>query len=90
MSGKRLVLSAHARWRAERRGIDETTVLEVAAAPEQVLPVRPGREIRQSRRDDPARGRQFVVRVVVETGAEADTVVTVYRSSKVDKYWRIP
>lgn len=90
MSGKPFVLSEHARWRAERRGIDEATVFEVAAAPEQVAPVRPGREIRQSRREDPALGKRYLVRVVIDTETEVDRVITVYRSSKLDKYWRRP
>jgi hypothetical protein len=90
MSEKPLVLSEHARWRAERRGIDEATVLDVAAAPEQVVPVRPGHEIRQSRWEDPALGKRYLVRVVVDTTAEVDRVITVYRSSKLDKYWRRP
>ena len=90
MSEKPLVLSEHACWRAERRGIDEATVLEVAAAPEQVVPVRPGREIRQSRREDPVLGKRYLVRVVVDTRTDVDRVITVYRSSKLDKYWRTP
>ncbi|HWQ37428.1 DUF4258 domain-containing protein [Nitrospira calida] len=88
MTGKRVVMSAHARWRAQRRGVEEATVIEIATVPEQVMAVRPGREIRQARRGDPKSGREYVVRVVVDTGAETDTVVTVYRSSKLDKYWR--
>jgi len=90
MSEKPFVLSEHARWRAERRGIGEATVSEVAAAPEQVIPVRPGREIRQSHWEDPALEKRYLVRVVVDTRADVDRVVTVYRSSKIDKYWRMP
>ncbi|MDR7420374.1 MAG: hypothetical protein QN178_15845 [Armatimonadota bacterium] len=88
MTGKPVILSAHARWRAQRRGVEEATVIEIATVPEQVVPVRPGREVRQARRGDPKSGREHVVRVVVDTGAEADIVVPVYRSSKLDKYWR--
>lgn len=88
MTRKPVVLSAHARWRAQRRGVEEAAVMEIATAPEQVMPVRPGREIRQARRRDPRSGREHVVRVIVDTSGETDTVVTVYRSSKLDKYWR--
>ena len=89
MSEKPLALSKHAHERAARRGIDRATVLDVAAAPEQIVPVRPGREIRQSRREDQLR-KSFLVRVVVDTRAEVDIVITVYRTSKLDKYWRAP
>jgi hypothetical protein len=88
MRRKPVVLSAHARWRAERRALDEAAVIQVATAPAQVVPMWPGREIRQARCGDPKTGREYVVRVVVDTGGESDTVVTVYRSSKLDKYWR--
>lgn len=90
MGDKPLIVSEHARSWAARRGLDQTTVLEVAAAPEQVVPVRPGREIRQSRREDPIVGKQYLVRTVIDTGPDVDTVITVYRTSKLDKYWRTP
>ncbi len=83
----RLVLSDHARFEAARRGIEEATVRSVAQAPEQVLPLRPGREVRQSRMTLPPAGKLYLVRVVVDTGPDAEVIVTVYRTSKIDKYW---
>jgi hypothetical protein len=85
-----LVLTDHARFEAARRGIDEATVLSVAQAPEQVVPVRPGREVRQSRVRFPSSGGLYLVRVFVDVGPQAEIVVTVYRTSKIDKYWRTP
>ena len=87
MSG-RIVLTDHAKAEARRRGISEETVLQVANAPEQRLPVRAGREVRQSRVKDPASGKLRLVRVFVDRGDDGETVVTVYRTSKVRKYWR--
>jgi len=86
--GQRVVLTDHARAEALRRGISEATLLEVATTPEQRLVVRAQREMRQSRVTDPASGKLQLVRVVVECGNDCDTVVTVYRTSKVRKYWR--
>jgi hypothetical protein len=63
-------------------------VLEVATTPEQRVPVRDDREIRQSRVIDPASGKLQLLRVVVDCGKDSDTVVTAYRTSKVRKYWR--
>ncbi len=83
-----MVLSDHARAEAARRGIDEAIVRTVAEAPEQVLPVRAGREVRQSRVPFPPEGRVYLVRVFVDLATAAETVVTVYRTSKIDKYWR--
>ena len=87
---KEIVLSDHARTQAARRGLSEEVVLGVARSPEQRLAVRPGREVRQSRIGMPAGGTLYLVRVVVDSGPDADTVVTVYRTSKIDKYWSSP
>jgi len=82
-----IALSEHARAQAARRGISVETVLAVARAPEQRLPVRPGREIRQARVSIPSGGPLYLVRVVVDAGPTEETVVTAYRTSKIDKYW---
>ena len=83
----RVSFTEHARSEARRRGISEEAALEVARAPEQRVAGRSGREIRQSRVLDPASGKLHLVRVVIESGQDADTIVTVYRSSKIRKYW---
>jgi len=81
-----VVLSDHAKAEAERRHISESTVMQVAAAPEQR--VRADREVRQSRIADPVSGTLYLVRAIVDLQANSDTIVTVYRTSKVRKYWR--
>src|SRR5437588_8343376 len=86
----RLRLSEHARAEALRRGINEETALKVARTPEQRIAGRSGREVRQSRVIDPASGKLQLVRVVVEIRAGEETIVTVYRSSKIRKYWSEP
>jgi hypothetical protein len=84
-----LRLSPHAEQEASRRGIDASIIRAVANAPEQVLPVRTGREVRQSRVAFPPDGKLYLVRVFVDREPNAETVVTVYRTSKLSKYWRI-
>ena len=88
MTERRVVLSDHARWEAERRGVAEDNVLEVVARPEQVAAVRPGREVRQSRIAFPPEGKIYLVRVFVDVFEEELVVVTAYRTSKIAKYWR--
>ena len=80
--------SNHAREQARRRGLAETVVLAVAQAPEQRIAVRRGREIRQSRIAVPAGGTLYLVRVVVDIDGPAETVVTAYCTSRIEKYWR--
>jgi len=82
-----IALAAHARWQAARRGLAEEEILRVARAPQQVIRLRRGREIRQSRGRTP-QGGEHLLRVVVEVTTEGATVVTAYRTSKTRKYWR--
>ena len=63
--------------------------MDVAVTPEQVIAVRAAREVRQSR-VTLADGRRHLVRVVADTGGDDIRIVTVYRTSKVAKYWRAP
>lgn len=72
---------------AKRRGVDETTLNRIADRPEQVLAVRRGREVRQSRIQSPE-GTGYLVRVFVDIAEDQETVVTVYKTSKIAKYWR--
>jgi hypothetical protein len=83
----KISVSEHALAQAARRGLSEAVVFEVARAPEQRLPVRQGREIRQSRVTMPEGVTLCLVRVVVDIGPNGETVVTAYRTSKIDKYW---
>lgn len=88
MSGER-VLSDHARRQAARRGISEAIVRSVAEAPEQVAVVREGREVRQSHVRFPPDDRLYLVRVFVDVSPGLETVMTIYRTSRIEKYWRI-
>ena len=85
---ERVDLTDHAVAEARRRGISEATILEVATTPEQRITVSPQREVRQSRVIDPASGKLQLIRVVIDRGQDGDMVVTVYRTSKLRKYWR--
>ncbi len=49
--------------------------------------VRPGREVVHSRIE--FAGRRYLVRVFVEVDRSPVEVVTVYRTSKIDKYWSL-
>lgn len=90
MAFRRVVLSDHARWEAGRRELTEDMILNVATEPEQTETVRPGREVRQSRVVFPPDSKTYLVRAVVDLGDDEDLIVTVYRTSKISKYWRHP
>lgn len=81
-------ISSHALSEMRRRAIAEETVRQVFLQPEQEMPVRPGRVIRQSRITMGEGGRVYLMRVFVDLDRDVPEVVTVYRTSKVEKYWR--
>lgn len=80
--------TARAREEMARRQIAEEGVASVLAAPEQRQAVRQGRDVLQSRvtLGDPP--RTYLLRVFVDVDRDPPDVVTAYRTSRRDKYWR--
>jgi hypothetical protein len=81
-------LTDHVRLEMTRRQISDAVVESVLAAPEQTECVREGRAVYQSRIELGAPAKTYLLRVVVDVDRQPAEVVTVYRSSKVHKYWR--
>lgn len=81
-------MTEHARFEMRRRAIPENAVSGVLANPEQVEEVRHGRCVYQSKIVFGHPRKEYVIRVFVDVDREPPEVVTVYRTSKVEKYWR--
>jgi hypothetical protein len=79
-------IAPHALHEMDLRGIDEGVVKQVLSDPGQREAVREGRDVLQSRIE--FLGREYIVRVFVDVDRRPAEVVTVYRTSKIDKYWR--
>src|ERR1019366_1232725 len=81
-------LSGHAEWEMTRRGIPLAQVQAVMDQPEQRLvdDSATGRWIYQSRlrTED---GKMYLLRVVVDEDEQPPAIITVYRTSKIEKYW---
>jgi len=77
-------ISEHARAEMARRNIDDSVLWAVISEPEQIVPVRPGRSIYQSRIESHTR----LLRVVVDEDRQPAIVVTAYRTSNLRKYWQ--
>ena len=71
----------------ERRNIPAGLLEPVLNNPQQVLPSATGRHVYQSKVDF-GTGKTYLLRAVVSDQTDPAVVVTVYRTSKVDKYWR--
>jgi hypothetical protein len=83
----RFRVSQHAAEEMVRRGISRLWLDLVLDTPEQRLTQPDDKEILQSRFADD-NGRIYLVRAVVAVNRDPPVVVTVYRTSKIQKYWR--
>ncbi len=82
-------LSQHALDEIERRGISRDLLDQVLQNPQQILPERDGKKIYQSQVEF-GESKLFLLRAIVNDAVEPAVVVTVYRTSKIEKYWRQP
>ena len=81
------LISRHAEAEVVRRQIPREWLESVLESPEQRVAQPGDREILQSR-FTAGDGKMYVLRAVVATDREPPVVVTVYRTSKIEKYWR--
>jgi hypothetical protein len=72
----------------QRRNVTVAEVARVLLAPEQREEVHSGRCVYQSQFDLGEPPKTYLLRVFVDTDRRPPEVVTVYRTSKVQKYWR--
>jgi hypothetical protein len=82
-------LSEHAEEELERRRIPRHLLDSVLEHPQQIVPTERGKAAYQSRLDFGG-GKIFLLRAIVAADTDPATVVTVYRTSKIGKYWRTP
>jgi len=80
--------TAHARGEMIRRQIDERDVAATLRNPGQIETVRPGRMVYQSLMESGEPAKTYILRVFVDMDRDPVEVVTVYRTSKLSKYWR--
>ena len=78
----------HALTEMARRQISEEDVKAVLTKPEQTEMVREGRAVYQSRLEMGEPPKTFLLRVFVDIDPRPPYIVTVYRTSKIEKYWR--
>ena len=80
-------LSKHAERELGLRRISRALVEGILQHPEQVIPQNVKEKAYQSRSDFGV-GKIYLVRVIVDDTVSPAVVVTVYRTSKIKKYWR--
>ncbi len=72
----------------ERRSIPPALVESVLSNPQQVVAEKDGKKAYQSQIDFGS--KLFLLRVIVADNVDSTVVITVYRTSKIEKYWRQP
>lgn len=82
-----LIITDHARFEAQRRHIDLEIVLSIIRGPQQKIPSRKGRAIFQSKYYDNIENKEMLLRAIVEQTGDVIKVVSIYKTSKIDKYW---
>ncbi len=81
-------LTNHAIFEMARRRISENDIARVLHAPEQAEHIQPGRAVYQSRLYIGEPPKTFLLRIFIDIDREPPAVVTVYLTSKIEKYWR--
>jgi len=71
----------------QRRAIPLTLLETVLQNPQQVVPEYGGKKAYQSQVNF-GEGKIFLLRAIVDDKVEPAIVITVYRTSKISKYWR--
>ncbi len=79
--------SRHAEEEMVRRGIPRALADGVLRRPQQIVPERGSRKAYQSKVtfDD---GQCFLLRLIIDDAIDPAVVVTAYRTSRIEKYWR--
>ena len=83
----RYKISRHAREEMERRNISTEIVESVLRQPEQIIDAPEAKKVYQSRIES-QEGKTSLVRVFVAEGGDIPVVIPVYRTSRIEKYWR--
>ncbi|MBM4141791.1 MAG: hypothetical protein FJ242_10010 [Nitrospira sp.] len=80
-------IKGHANFEAGRRGISEEFIKFVVDNPQQKLPSKKGRVIVQNKYYDQEEKKEMLLRVIGIETSEKFEVITVYKTSKISKYW---
>ena len=82
------VFTDHALTEIARREISQELVRNGLANPEQMEWIREGRAVYQAKYNMGEPLKTYLLRIFVDIDRKPPHVVTVYRTSKIEKYWR--
>ena len=76
----------HAKYKLNFREITMDQIMACLKNPEQVVPAKYGRFAYQSKL--PLNGKMHIIRIIVEKKRDCLKVITIYKTSKIKKYWK--
>lgn len=80
-------LTDHAESEMIRRKIPRQALYDTLERPQQIAPTYGGRVVYQSKIEF-GEDKTYLLRAIIEAHTSPPTVVTVYLTSKIQKYWR--
>ncbi len=81
-------ISKHAREQMEERGISEDMVNEIMENPDQTIAEDEDKLIYQSIREFNSEQKSYLVRIFINILKIPWLIITVYKTSKIKKYWK--
>ncbi len=82
-----VILSGHAVFEAKRRDIDEGLIRSMVIKPQQKISSKRGRVIVQGIYQDQIEEKEMLLRIIGKETIDKFEVITVYKTSKIKKYW---
>ena len=82
-----IIFTAHVKFEMKRRNINEILVRDVIEKPEQKLLSKNDRVVFQSKYFDIKENIEMILRVIWEIEHKTIKIITVYKASKIQKYW---
>ncbi|MBI5789623.1 MAG: DUF4258 domain-containing protein [Candidatus Schekmanbacteria bacterium] len=88
MLQKKIIFTEHALLEMRRRSIDRELVANSVINPQQTLPAKNNRLIIHNQYVDAEQNRNMLLRIVIEKIDQSIIIITAYKTSKIEKYWR--
>jgi hypothetical protein len=85
----KVVLLNHLKSQAKERGIDIKLVEDTLSNPEQIIPDIKELKVAHKKYFDGSKNKEYLIRVVFREEQGLRVGITVYRTSKIKKYWRL-
>jgi hypothetical protein len=83
----KIIIAEHALFEAKRRKVTAELIKSVISNPQQKLPSKKGRVIVQNRYYDDIENKEMLLRIIGVESTEEFKVITVYKTSRIEKYW---